>query len=255
MSENTVDSQMSHDISRTPLCLASLVSFASPASISNVQNSTRELSTNGLFSVRNFTGLNIAVVGAQGARISYNTLIDGQRYGFLTLGSKNTRASHNFISSTPNTNPFIALCMDDISDVEVSYNNISGYITGLCVQTNGADVKGNHVEDSCYSIFVDPGIVGAKVRWNTVGKSAVICGFLPFPASFGIIVGGGKDTQVMWNYVEGINDGGNDTKTAVGVSTNLSHITSLDRNLLMNNRLRFTILQMFNHQLWLLEMW
>lgn len=114
--------------------------------------------------------------------------------------------------------------MDDKSNVEVSYNNIAGYFTGLCVQTNGADVKGNHVEGSCFSVFVDPGIVGAKIRWNKIGKSAVYCGILPFPASFGIIVTGAKDTEVRWNYVTGINDGGKENETGVGVSTMIGHL-------------------------------
>lgn len=108
--------------------------------------------------------------------------------------------------------------MDDKSDVQVWNNDIAGYFFGFCVQTSYADVKGNHVSDSCLSVSVDPGIVGAKVRWNHIRKSAEVCRSLPFPASFGIIIGGARDTMVKWNYVEGIDDGGKVNETGVGVS-------------------------------------
>ena len=81
-------------------------------------------------------------------------------------------------------------------------------------------MKSNVVTSVCNGIFVDPKIVGAKITSNYVANTAALCGTFPFPASFGIVISGAIDTVVTSNVVENINDGGNDAKTAVGVSSN-----------------------------------
>jgi nitrous oxidase accessory protein NosD len=193
------------------------------------------------FQVSGFSGENIAVVGAKDARVTGNKLINGERYGFLTAGSKNTRVAGNTIVSKK-TLRYIGICMDDKSDVQVSNNHITGYFIGLCVQTPGADVRNNDVSDGCVGVFVDPGIHGAKVRYNHISKSNANCsGF----GGFGIYINGAINTEVRYNRIEGQTDGGIDDTISIAagikiddstlpiVSTSSGNVVT--KNILRNN--------------------
>jgi parallel beta-helix repeat protein len=159
------------------------------------------------FQVRGFSGENIAVVGAQDARVTGNRLTDGTRYGFLTAGSTNTRISANTVNTTTGLQ-FIGVCMDDVAGVEVSYNHISGYGTALCVQTPGAEVQRNDVSDNCTGVYVDPGVDGARIHDNHITGTNRDCA--PPPTTpptlfyvFGIALAGAVNTQVRHNRIEG----------------------------------------------------
>nr|KAK5443241.1 hypothetical protein LTR18_005919 [Exophiala xenobiotica] len=143
------------------------------------------------FEVKGFSGLDIAVLGGQDCKVAGNTLYDGAQYGCLTVGSKNTLVDANKVTSTGDL-LFIGICMDDMSDVHVTNNDISNYAIGLCVQTNGAFVHGNEVSNSCVGAFVDPGVLG-------------------------VIMSGASNTLVKQNIIEGLTANGVNNATAVAV--------------------------------------
>jgi len=158
------------------------------------------------FQVSNFSGANIAVVGAQNAQVTGNMLTDGEQYGFLAAGSTNIRVADNTVVSSSTTKPgSIGICMDNVNvagGVQVSNNHISTYIYALCVQTPGAEVHDNHVSDSCNGIFVDPAIDGAKVRHNIISAANPGCG------AYGIILDGAVNSVVQGNLIEGQTNNG-----------------------------------------------
>ncbi|CRK15197.1 hypothetical protein BN1708_017356, partial [Verticillium longisporum] len=101
--------------------------------VASVDKAVRDVRVEG-FEVRDFQGLNIAIVGAKNTEVKHNTVVDGTAYGILTVGSVATRITGNKVSSSSLL--FIGICMDDKSDVAVTKNTISDYGIGLCVQTN-----------------------------------------------------------------------------------------------------------------------
>ena len=153
------------------------------------------------FQVRGFSGENIAVVGARNTRVTGNSLAEGTRYGFLTVGSENTRAGFNTVTSAA-TLRFIGICMDDLGGAVVTSNHVSGYEIALCVQTARAEVRNNDVSASCFGVFVDPGIVGAKIRRNHIGGTNPNCGPGKGTA-VGILLFGAVNTDVRGNHIEG----------------------------------------------------
>ena len=153
------------------------------------------------FQVRGFSGENIAVVGARNTRVTGNSLAEGTRYGFLTVGSENTRAGFNTVTSAA-TLRFIGICMDDLGGAVVTSNHISGYQVALCVQTARAEVRNNDVSASCFGVFVDPGIVGAKIHRNHIGGTNPNCGPGKGTA-VGILLFGAVNTDVRGNHIEG----------------------------------------------------
>ena len=81
--------------------------------------------TNPLNQVRGFSGENIALYGAEDTVIRKNKLVDGEVYGFLTVGSKNTEVRDNNVISTPTTPyrfRFIAICSDNYEGSRVWHN-------------------------------------------------------------------------------------------------------------------------------------
>ncbi|KAH7417433.1 pectin lyase fold/virulence factor [Cadophora sp. MPI-SDFR-AT-0126] len=158
------------------------------------------------FEIRDFSGLSIAIIAGQDTQVSRNKLVNGQRYGSLSLGSKNSKVSRNVVSSTDPKMLFIGICVSDKKDPRVSDNNVSGYNTGLCVQTSGAEIRNNDVSGCCSAVFVDPGIVGAQVRGNHIGKNDPRCFNTELGgggSAFGIFVFGANDTVVRDNIVTG----------------------------------------------------
>jgi parallel beta-helix repeat protein len=212
----------------------------------SVGRRVKDVSVTG-FQVRGFSGENIAVVGAQNARISRNTLIDGEQYGFLTVGSKNTTVTGNSVSST--TVRFIAICMDNVSGARVTANHISGYIYGLCVQTPGADVRDNVVKDSCIGVFVDPFMVGAKIRDNRISASNSQCPSISPFGAIGIIVDGAVNTVVRHNRIEGQTLGGAPGKFGLGIAVvddpSTTPVAIASGNLITRNTMRNNDLDLF----------
>lgn len=168
------------------------------------------------FDIRGFSGLNIAVVGGLDVQVLGNVLTDGVSYGCLTVGSTNTHVDGNSVSA-PSGPLFIGICTDNTPGVQVSNNNIDGYLIGLCIQTAGAQIFHNTVTNSCFGAFVDPGIVGAQLYGNHISQSNPICGYIPELGIVGIILDGSSNTEVRYNTVEGFTSGGLKNATGVGV--------------------------------------
>ncbi|CZR60797.1 uncharacterized protein PAC_10693 [Phialocephala subalpina] len=186
----------------------------------SVGNYVKDVSVSG-FSVQGFTGINIAVVGAEDASITHNTMSNGAQYGALTVGSKNSHINHNTVNAAGGPlKPFhfIGICMDDISTVTITYNDISVYYIALCVQTAGAIIHNNKIHDCCIGAFVDPGIDGVKLHDNEISNAPPSCA--ESGASFGppyrIRVQGGINTSLKGNKISGIL--GNKDFPGVGIS-------------------------------------
>ncbi len=152
------------------------------------------------FSVRGFSGPNVAFVGARNARLTGNDLVDGARYGALTAGSVGTRITGNTVHST-GALQFIGICMDDVAPVVTAGNTVSGYDVGLCIQTQFADVRENNVTNTCIGAFIDPGIA-ARLRFNRILGTNLAC---PAQNAYGIdgIVVAGTGSLVQQNRIEG----------------------------------------------------
>lgn len=149
------------------------------------------------FTVQGFSGINIAIIGAKNTVISNNKLVDGGAYGGLTLGSVNTVFNDNVVTTTKGG--FIAICMDNKSDVFAKKNDISAHAIGLCVQTNGAVMEYNKLTNNCYGIFVDPGVKYAKIAHNYIGPTPAPCD----KNSGGIFLGSSIGVIVRDNTIEG----------------------------------------------------
>ncbi|KAJ9613635.1 hypothetical protein H2204_014790 [Knufia peltigerae] len=168
------------------------------------------------FEISGFSGLDIAVVGGQDCRVANNILYDGAQYGCLTVGSENTVVDTNTVAATADM-LFIGICMDDMSNVRTTNNDISNYAIGLCVQTNGAFVHGNSVTNSCIGAYVDPGVTGAQVIDNHISNANPICASIPDLGVLGVAMIGASNTLVKQNTIEGLTANGVNDATAVGV--------------------------------------
>ncbi|KAG7289812.1 hypothetical protein NEMBOFW57_006189 [Staphylotrichum longicolle] len=165
------------------------------------------------FDVRNFVGCNVAVVGATNTRVTENKLSEGPVYGFLTVGSINTRFADNKVAST-NEMGFIGACMDNFHGVDMLNNHVSGYQYGICVQTSGANVRGNDARNNCNSIFVDPDVHGAVISGNFIGPPNPKCTGPGSVGVHGISLVSAIDSRVEGNTVEGQRNAGQ----GVGIS-------------------------------------
>ena len=150
------------------------------------------------FRVEGFSGANVAIVGAAGFRLTANTLVDGDKYGAVTVGSTGTRVSRNVIRTTTVHN--IGLCVDDIAPVVIDHNDLSGYGVGMCVSTQGADFRNNTVHDNCVGVYVDPGI-GAKVRDNLITSNNAPCP--DFVSGIGVWLDATNGTTITGNRITG----------------------------------------------------
>jgi hypothetical protein len=193
----------------------------------SVERRVKDVSVTG-FSVSGFDGINIAIVGAKDTSVCDNTLTDGANYGVLTVGSKNSVIERNTVVSTPPIAPntflsFIGICMDDVSPVTIAYNSINGYNIGLCVQTNGANIHDNYVQNCCIGAYVDPGVNGVKLQGNEVRDTNPLCkedvtvsGAF---AVWGIAIVGSSNTLVKGNRISGITAfGQNKGSPAAGIA-------------------------------------
>lgn len=170
----------------------------------SVAEPVRNVSISG-FRIDDFDGGNIMVVGGDNVRVSGNSLYNGH-YGFLSDGSTNTVFTENTVVSEGSIR-FIAICNDNPSGAQVTHNHAAGYITGLCIQTSGADVSFNDVTGSCIGAFVDPGIVGAQVTHNNIGATDPNCATAS-PANGGIFIYGAVNSTITSNVIHDQHAGG-----------------------------------------------
>lgn len=166
------------------------------------------------FQIRNFTGENIAVVGGENIKILDNTLYNGYQYGLLSVGSSKVFVSNNAVISEGSLG-IIAICThnnNDTGPTRVLRNHISGYYVGLCIQTPGSTIAFNDVDGSCMGAFVDPGVNGAQVLYNTFRTSDPLCASTSLLTS-GVVIDGAVNSLVTSNVINGQRANG----TAVGI--------------------------------------
>jgi hypothetical protein len=157
------------------------------------------------FEVRGFTGPQIALVGTADSGLLHNKLAApaGGAYGALSVGSNNTRISHNVVTVADVPIAAIGICADDAAPAVVDANEVSGYGVGLCVQTQAADFRANDVHDNCIGVFVDAGI-GALVRANRISTNNLGCDVAGFPPTgIGVWLDATVGTQVLDNLIVG----------------------------------------------------
>jgi len=164
------------------------------------------------FEIDSFSGLNIAVVGGENVEVRENTLVDGVRYGALTIGSTGTIITRNTVRA-PTDLYFIGICMDDKSTVSVTNNVISDYQIGLCMQTNGADVGHNKVSNTCVGGFIDPFVRDVSFTHNKISglvdaARVVRCNNL-LGINAGLVINAAINANVQHNDVTGVTDFGN----------------------------------------------
>jgi nitrous oxidase accessory protein NosD len=196
----------------------------------SVEHRVRGVTISG-FRVEGFSGPNVALVAAADARLERNVLIDGDAYGALTVGSTNTRFSHNVVAASGALHG-IGLCTDDVTPATVDHNDVSGYIAGLCVQTQGADFRNNVAHDNCVGVFVDPGI-GATVRNNHIVANNGPCAEF-FVTGVGVYLQGTHGTVLRGNRIEGHRSAGNRQVAAVVITDEATPPAS--DNTVRNNR-------------------
>jgi nitrous oxidase accessory protein NosD len=152
------------------------------------------------FEVRGFPGPDIAVVGARNTRVADNVVVDGAAYGVITNGSSNTQIVGNRVRGE-SALQFIGICMDDLTAPLIARNRISGYDVGLCIQTQGAQVRHNGITDACIGVYIDPGI-GATIQHKHVGPTNTVCPDENTYGIYGIILAGALRATVIDNRID-----------------------------------------------------
>jgi nitrous oxidase accessory protein NosD len=186
------------------------------------------------FRVESFSGPNVAFVAAADARLNDSVLVDGDRYGALTVGSTHSRFSRNVVT-TGGEPDGIGLCIDDVAPATVDHNNVSGYIAGFCVQTQRADVRSNVAHDNCIGVYVDPGI-GAVVRDNHIVSNNAPCADLySYISGVGVYLQGSHGTVVSGNRIEGHRPAGYRDVAALVITDEAAPAPASD-NTVRNNR-------------------
>jgi parallel beta-helix repeat protein len=221
----SLDTQAGICIAGSDVVLAPFVS--EHRKVGPVGRRIKDVSVTG-FQVSGFDGLDIAIVGGQNTIVCDNTITDGGQYGALTVGSKNSIIERNTVVSNPPIAPntflrFIGICMDDVSTVTISYNSINGYNIAFCVQTNGADIHDNCVDNCCIGAYVDPGINGAKLLDNQIRNTNPLCEEAGNVSGafgvWGIVIAGTENTLIKGNHITGITNGFSQIQlTAAGVA-------------------------------------
>ncbi|KAF2830402.1 pectin lyase-like protein [Ophiobolus disseminans] len=192
------------------------------------------------FNITGFNGENIALIGGKDVKISKNNLVDGTQYGFLTVGSIDTNAENNVITSS--TLSIIAMCMDDKSGATFKNNHISNYYIALCGQTPGGELKKNTVKNCCIGPFIDPGIKGMKIIENTITGRNPYC---LAKDGAGMVILGASNTIVERNTFESIQN----NKTGVGIFISDDPVSGAKAsgNVFKKNLFKFNDLDIFNN--------
>jgi Periplasmic copper-binding protein (NosD) len=158
------------------------------------------------FAVRGFSGPNVALVGARDGRVVHNLLVDGAACGVISAGSQGTRITDNIVWGGSALR-FIGICVDDVTPALVARNHASHYDVGLCIQTQGAEIRGNVASHNCIGIYVDPGI-GARIRRNHVSTTSPVCARETAFGAYGIILAGAVGAHVRHNRIDDQHAGG-----------------------------------------------
>jgi hypothetical protein len=190
------------------------------------------------FTVSGFEGMNIAVAGARDTTISNNILLDGGVFGLLSISSTNTMATGNIITSS--VLGTTGMGMADAGASSFLKNNITGYATGVRVETSSGIVKDSHIKNSCMGITINPAVAGAVISTNHIKDVNPVCS-LPAntgnPAG-GILVNGAIKSNVKGNVAYDLHRGTDAAGITLMDSTTPASVASENRftlNFLFNN--------------------
>jgi hypothetical protein len=199
----------------------------------SVAQTVKHVSING-FQIRNFSGENIALLGAEGSQVVGNWLYDGMQYGALTAGSTNTVVADNAVVSTAGLLS-IGICTDNFAGSTVRNNHVSGYVVGLCIQTSGSDVHENDVSGCCVGAYVDPRVAGAKVQHNRFSALSPQCGS---GGGAGVFLDGSNNAEVEYNLIEGQMAGNNAAAVVIVDDLTVVPVAIAEENVVEFNTLR-----------------
>ena len=152
----------------------------------------------------------------------------------VTVGSTHTRFSRNVVATSGALHG-IGICTDDVSPATVDHNDVSDYIAGLCVQTQGADIRNNFAHDNCIGVYVDPGIRALVRNNHIVSNNGPCVDLFSYITGVGVYLQGTHGTVVRGNRIEGHTPAGYRDVAAV-VITDEGAPTPASDNTVRNNR-------------------
>jgi hypothetical protein len=154
------------------------------------------------FDIRNFD-VNVALVGASDAVVSSNLLGNAPSYALLSVGSTNTKAKGNQVTSKSGL-PAVGMCMDDKAVSHFVGNSVSGYAVALDVQTNGGDILQNYIRKCCAGVLVEKGVLGAQIQQNDIGGlNSASCPYTVPGTNGGVIIASASNSLVKGNNIVG----------------------------------------------------
>ena len=106
------------------------------------------------------------------------------------------------IRNDPGTVAPIGLCVEGSPHSTLQFNEVSGYINGLCLSSSHVKAEKNNLHDNHFGIYVDPGVSDVTIRDNKIVNNNRDEGF-PLPSGIGIFVEGASDVRITANTITG----------------------------------------------------
>jgi nitrous oxidase accessory protein NosD len=181
--------------------------FFGNKTVNTVSRSVTGVSVSGLH-ISGF-GVAILMAGAERTRIAKNTIDGSDSFATLALNSPNTTEEYNTATNGPATVAGIGMCAQHSPGLVWHENDLSGFITGLCISTSNATVIENQVHDNHFGIQVDPGENHITIRGNHVYDNRRADPFpIGVPTGVGILIAGHdvlvEDNTVTGNYADNV---------------------------------------------------
>jgi hypothetical protein len=181
--------------------------FFGNKTVNTISRSVTGVSVSGL-RISGF-GVGVIIAGAERTKISKNTIGGSDSFATLALNSPNTTEEYNTASNGPTTIAGIGMCAQHSPGLLWHENDLSGFITGLCISTSYATVVENRLHDNHFGIQVDPGENHITIRGNHVYDNRRIDPFpIGIPTGIGILIAGHdvlvEDNKVTGNYADNV---------------------------------------------------
>jgi Right handed beta helix region len=181
--------------------------FFGNKTVNTVSRTVNGVSVSGL-KISGF-GVGIIIAGAEQTKISKNIIEGSDSFATLALNSPNTTEEYNTASNGPTTIAGIGMCAQHSPGLLWHENDLSGFITGLCISTSYATVIENSVHDNHFGMQVDPGENHITIRGNHVYDNRRVDPFpIGIPTGIGILITGHdvlvEDNEVTGNYGDNV---------------------------------------------------
>jgi parallel beta-helix repeat protein len=167
------------------------------------------------FTIKNFTGIGIFVVGATGTKITDNRAINNGAYGIWADTSSNTLIEENVIRGSSEAGIYVGDSPQ--ANATVIENESSGNQFGIFVRSaEHGTIVGNRLHDNCVGVLFladSPGPAGAfKATGNVVTENEKFCpGTADSPlavSGIGFAIAGGHDVTLTGNRITDNNPSG-----------------------------------------------